>query len=186
MLTLAIRCANQLINKYKAYRHADQRVDMLVVRLEAIWVRSMEQIIALRDIWNSLPAPYQIHQKRVLQILCPMLQNALLSVEQLTESTPTQKVVLGYKLNPLRRWKKAEYSLIEASLCSTIEDLESWRRRFDPSWYLIIRIASAMIDSTLAKSSRGASNPLSSVRLIREELNLAEARRSRCFDLLAT
>ena len=142
--------------------------------MEGVWVRSTEQIVILRDIWNSLPESYQYHQERIVQNLFVRLQNAALRIRNLGAANASQNTLLGYRMDPFGHRKKAKYSLMETSLTSTIDDLEAWQRQFDPSWYLIIRIANTTIDKTLTKSQKYLTNAVPSLQRIREQIKQSE------------
>ena len=84
---------------------------------------------------------------------------------------------MGLKFESLGPWKRARYCLIESSLQVVLDDLEAWQRRFDPSWYLIIRIANSGVDNALTGVSKGT-NAVSSLQLIRRELQKKSASKS--------
>lgn len=52
-------------------------------------------------------------------------------------------------LDFVARVRKGKYVLVKSALDEVIRDMEAWRGRFDPLWYLILRIASPMIDNAL-------------------------------------
>ncbi|KAI9662223.1 MAG: hypothetical protein M1821_008389 [Bathelium mastoideum] len=51
--------------------------------------------------------------------------------------------------NKTKKKGKAVYALLKEHLEQALHDMESWQRRFDPSWYLILRVASERIDKEL-------------------------------------
>lgn len=168
------RCGKTLVSKWQTYKNTSQRITQLVTRLEGIWIRSEEQITALQDIWDFLPTPYQLHQQRILRELYPKLQTAIHEITDLTGVEQNNQHSLAATLDSLSWRKRAKYSLLETHLLLLVDELEAWQRRFDPSWFLIIRIANTGIDAALTKTaertSREAANVLPTLQRIRREL----------------
>ena len=54
--------------------------------------------------------------------------------------------------------RKGKYVLIKEALDDTIRDLEDWQRRFDPSWFLIMRMATPVIDQQLREAKMRANS----------------------------
>ena len=162
------------MNKWQTYKDAHQRIAQLVIRLEGIWIRSEEQIKALQDIWEFLPTSYQLHQQRILRELYPKLQVAIHDVTRLAETEQNGQHGLVAKFDTFNWRKRAKYTLHEASLLFVLDGLEAWQRRFDPSWFLIIRIANTGIDTALSKTaermSREGASVLPVLQRIRREL----------------
>lgn len=55
----------------------------------------------------------------------------------------------------VKRWK---YVLIKECLDESIEDLASWQRMFDPSWFLILKVSSPFIDQELNRNKSAVSS----------------------------
>ena len=172
------RCGKALVSKWQTYKDAHQRIAQLVTRLEGIWIRSEEQIKALQDIWEFLPISYQRHQQRILQELYAQLQTATHDVTGLARTEQNAQHGFVVKLDTFNWRKRAKYTLHEASLLLVLDGLEAWQRRFDPSWFLIIRIANTGIDTALSKTaertSREGASILPIVQRIRRELQKRE------------
>jgi hypothetical protein len=83
--------------------------------------------------------------------------------------------------------KRGKYALVKESLDGLIKDLEDWQRRFDPSWFLIMLIASPVVDEQLQKAhsdqlaavslSSTAHSALTAYSLRRSPLSLADGLR---------
>jgi hypothetical protein len=72
--------------------------------------------------------------------------------------------------------RRLKYTWERTTLNTVVSNLEDWQRRYDPSWFLIMRIADPVIDQQLAaqeaeqaQSATPAQGPASSVSQGRDE-----------------
>lgn len=134
-------------------------------------MKTEHQIEILRKIWNTLEGRLQNYQGQVLQHLQIKLQTATIEIDGVIgvkrEDDTFLPTKLGGKKGPLKR---AKILAIEECLEKTIAELEEWRKRFDPSWLLIARIANRDIDRQLTVDSKGPLNALSLLKSIRDAL----------------
>jgi hypothetical protein len=80
--------------------------------------------------------------------------------------------------NIFRKFGRWKYALANKALNALMTELEAWQSRFDPSWYLIARIASKVLDPVLAESWRDreqVSNSNSNARPLENMLALRKA-----------
>jgi hypothetical protein len=49
-------------------------------------------------------------------------------------------------------WQKLKHAFVKERLDELIQELETWQKRFDPTWYLIILISNSSIDSELCNA----------------------------------
>lgn len=110
--------------------------------IEAHWLRIEYQIETLRQVWDKLDNRLQVHQNHVLSVLQKKLQIAVdlldgLVGENIQDGSAIKKTI--YKSGGAKRLKYASHA--KESLNCVIEDLEKWERIFDPSWFLLARIA---------------------------------------------
>lgn len=69
------------------------------------------------------------------------------------------------------RVNKGAFALtLKESLNATINDLDQWHSRFDPSWFLIARISNKNVDHQLADHRASRSDTVSTVKSLRSEL----------------
>ena len=112
----------------------------------------------LKKIWVSLDGRVQIHQNHVLALLQEKLQNAITVVDGLgttPDDEPTLKGLIGMKGDS----KKLKYAIhVKERLDKIVTDLEEWQKRFDPSWYLLARVANPAIDRHMMRK-RGSLTP---------------------------
>jgi hypothetical protein len=61
------------------------------------------------------------------------------------------------------RANKTSFVLKKDTLDGVINDLEKWQRRFDPSWFLLMKIANPIIDRELDRAKQGQSGTITTV-----------------------
>ena len=109
---------------------------------------------------------------------------AVLAEKLSSASTTLQKVVdrntgaKGFFEFPLKV-RRNKWLLEKKSLDAVIHELEDWQRRFDPSWFLIMRLANPIVDHQLqvaraALPAPSSSNPSSSRTKAQSPLSLAD------------
>jgi hypothetical protein len=89
----------------------------------------------------------------VLAALKRLLEKAKHKTESLTKRVNDTTRADKQKLK-IKRWK---YVIVKPFLDATIRDLVQWQKIYDPSWFLIIRIADPLIDRELQKSKTARS-----------------------------
>lgn len=57
--------------------------------------------------------------------------------------------VLGIDVNRPPKRAKATYAILKDSLDKTLAEMEQWQKRFDPSWYLVLRLQDRRVDRKL-------------------------------------
>lgn len=100
----------------------------------------------LSEIWNALPEAVQDHQYHVLELLQERLCTAVARLEELGPKDTASSNEISIR-NAIRAridspaFIKLKYvGYLKSRLQETLADLESWHHRFDPSWYLLIRL----------------------------------------------
>ena len=158
-----------MIRKYQAFKHANDRIAELIIRIEGVWVKTETQIETLLDIKDSIKETLVVFQGACLRRLLAKLRLATAEIQALTGPDPDPLSLLNLSISvaPLR---KAQYSLAEKHLRGTVQDLEAWHAIFDPSWFLIGRIADSRIDSALVQRTgkQKAQKEVSAVKAIRD------------------
>lgn len=98
------------------------------------------------------------HRRILNELLCQFASKLSLAVTKLQSVQKKESeakpgfFAFTYKVN------KAQYILKKDTLDRIIEDLEKWQRLFDPSWFLLMRISSPIIDAELDKAKKAQSN----------------------------
>ena len=169
----ASRLANQALSTCKAYRNAPADLAKKVVILESVWVRVETQLQVVcrmsdQGLWNDELADCHF---ALLQQLHGTLLQAASQLDMAASAIESDRNSIFRKFG---HWK---YALTNKTLDALMAELEAWQARFDPSWYLIARIASRLLDPVLADSCshrRGDPNsqagPLENMLALRQAL----------------
>ncbi|KAG9239395.1 hypothetical protein BJ875DRAFT_189723 [Amylocarpus encephaloides] len=132
----SINLANRALKTYRAFRTADEGIDEKLVLLEAHWVKLEVQLNFLKKISGQLEGGFAQSQFDLLQKLQGKLVQATSRIEMLASKGS----------------RKLKYAVVRDGLDELMAELEAWESRFDPTWYLIIRMSSVAIDSALGDS----------------------------------
>jgi hypothetical protein len=149
----------------QAYKHADREVSESILAIEGVWLKTETQVEEIRKIWDSLEERVQVHQNHVLSLLYERLESAITIIHGLNTHNSDEanlKSLLGMKGDP-RRLKYAFYA--KGKLEKIAKDLDEWHRRFDPSWYLLARVATPAIEAPMTTMRP---NPSKELRIIQE------------------
>ncbi|KAJ9503192.1 hypothetical protein H2202_001346 [Exophiala xenobiotica] len=171
---ICIKLANDLVHKYHTYKSAGKDIEDIIVRIEGSWLRTEAQIGVLLKILNSIDHALLAYQYACLERLWRQLCLATIEVENLTESN-LNTVNLGDLSLSIRPIKKARYVRLSKHLQKLVADLTLWRDEFDPSWYLIGRIADSNIDKLLQPEphTQAPQDEISAVGAIRKAIQAA-------------
>ncbi|KAI9788349.1 MAG: hypothetical protein M1816_006952 [Peltula sp. TS41687] len=168
---LCIKYGRLLLSKYRDYKNADRDVAELILSIEHHWLKLEVQIDLLRSIWGELGPSMQIHQNSVLRLLQCKLQEATVLADSAI-GQPDMENSIKQVLKKKVHIRKGAFALtIKENLVKTIYDLEKWHTRFDPSWYLIIRISSKNVDHHLTDQRASQYDTVSTMRSLRQELD---------------
>ncbi|KAI8623725.1 hypothetical protein F5Y19DRAFT_457253 [Xylariaceae sp. FL1651] len=119
------------MKSYQTWKEADKEVSEQCLAIEYVWIKTKLQIQVMDDI---LP-PDSKHRKLVddsARVLSGKLLDAVAAIDDVIKRKPgVQQITI----------KKPKYLLLRETIDRVIRDLEDWQRRFDPSWFLILRIA---------------------------------------------
>lgn len=137
-----IRYGAILVQRCSAFAHAETELLERSVRVKNYWVRAETQLKLVRNIAHTLDEEHQIVQQETLELLASKLKIAVSSIQSVTKT----KDVDGEPIQKIQRWK---YALLQQKIDGAIQDLELWQKMFDPSWYLIMKAATAQIDAEL-------------------------------------
>lgn len=164
------------------WKHADREVEQRVVIVESCWDRTKRQV----DFMSRLTPIMDDDLRRVMDDMLNQLSLSLsLSINNLEtvvwRDSLTRPGLLGFG----SRAKKASWVWKKDALDTTVVSLEAWQRRFDPSWFLLMKIASPVVDSELARAralegskrthgpATAARNPLALATNLRDMLLLS-------------
>lgn len=146
------RSAQEIKEICRRFKAHDREIDEKTVLVEAVWVRIEIQMRFLSKISSTLDEELTKSQLSLLRILEGKLLQAItqLRIEssgnEINERSPKQKIA-----DYLKKWKWA----IKDSLGGLVIELETWHRRFDPTWYLMILNSNQMLDRELQNAKDG-------------------------------
>jgi hypothetical protein len=170
------RYGKSLVESYNSFKAAEREISEQALSLTGRWRRISLQLQILKEIWSSLDEEHQRLQDEVLQILVQKLQHAVL---QISKAETRHDGVGSGRLSRLKQWKYA--FTVKEILHSVIDDLKEWQAIFDPSWYLIIRVASPLIDVELARPRQPSETALSVANRLRQALTTKPQLNERIF-----
>ncbi|KAF1821465.1 uncharacterized protein K489DRAFT_395180 [Dissoconium aciculare CBS 342.82] len=110
--------------------------------MQVQWTRTQIQLEITQRIWPSLSEAHQAVQTETLNILNAKLKAAQSKLQGLLKERTD-----GGKEIAVKRWK---YMFVKPTLDETIKSLDRWQRMYDPTWYLMIKIADPLVDKELA------------------------------------
>lgn len=157
------------MQKFKAYRNADQQTRESTLTVEGHWLRIEDQMSFLQQIWHTFNEQLKVHYLKVFQVLQGKLQKSIdliAHVVGLSEDDASMPNLL-YKRGRLRRGKFA-WSAKEC-IDRAIRELDEWHSTFDPSWYMIRCISNNLIDDQLAKLQTPVTSPVSVLKSMRDD-----------------
>ncbi|KAJ5520804.1 hypothetical protein N7463_001257 [Penicillium fimorum] len=166
-----------IIKKYKDFKEAENEIQERVTSIQATWRKISQQLGLLKRVWGTLDEDFRDLQERMLRILQTKLDSAVSQISKLEKRSPSRS-------RGQEKRKAARYALdIKKSLDTAILDLQVWERKFDPTWFLILRATSPnitpAIDESLTKSPD--TTTLSAARHIRDALKEEPKRRTSVF-----
>ncbi|KAL3472587.1 hypothetical protein BJX99DRAFT_272820 [Aspergillus californicus] len=136
-----------LVSLCHAYKNYDAGLDEIILAIQNAWLKMDVQLKALTTLWDKLQPQLQA-----------LYHDALTRLQvKLVAAYGSFKVTHGKSDVALHVRQKLKVVYLKRQLTQTVADLEEWQRRFDPSWYLITRIASPGVDEGLkVQNARGA------------------------------
>ncbi|KAJ9603238.1 hypothetical protein H2200_012016 [Cladophialophora chaetospira] len=150
---LCFKYGNLLVELYTSFKAAESRLKEHIVRLETVWFRTTSQLQVLKSVWQSLNPTHQQIQNQIVDILAGKLKIAVSRIEGVIKkdaNTPSE--IPGR----VRRWK---YALLKEGLDKSLDEIETWQRIFDPSWFFIMQTAASVIDDELSAADQGSTSP---------------------------
>lgn len=119
----------------------------------------------INRIWESLDEEHQSIQTRIFQVLIEKLSITISKLEKCSKKR-SGKQGTEREVTEVRRWK---YVLTKQCLDESIDDLASWQKMFDPSWFLILKVSDPFIDQELGRKESAVSS-FASLHSIRDAL----------------
>lgn len=147
------RCGKVVIEICQTWRNAEDEVTQRITIVENCWTRTRLQIDFIQRISKSLDAEHRRVLNDTLGRLATTLSSAISKIQKVHDKTSDARP--GF-LAFASRVRRGKYVLVKSTLDEVILELEDWQRRFDPSFYLIMRIADPVIDEQLKEATKQA------------------------------
>lgn len=167
VVDICCKWGKKLVGICEAFKHADTQLDENICLLEARWLRIEDQLQMVRKMEPLLDDRHRGVQQRSLEIVLAKLKVAISKLDGLITKPDLAQ-------GPLAKpeVKKLKYAFVKDGLAEAILELERWQQIFDPSWFLMLRIADPQVDSLLAASAhRGLSASLPAAQAMRRAIN---------------
>ncbi|KAK3625663.1 hypothetical protein LTR56_020275 [Elasticomyces elasticus] len=144
IVSTVLKHGNAVVELYLSLKDARSEVDERITQVESHWQRTRVQIEFIERTWTTLRPEHQTNQTEILTLLNSKLKYAERKVQGLVKKNKSATD----DRPKVKRWK---YMFVKSYLDSVISDLAKWQTLYDPSWYLIMAIASPVIDAELGK-----------------------------------
>ncbi|KAK4224560.1 Serine/threonine-protein kinase-transforming protein Rmil [Podospora fimiseda] len=141
---LCLKYGKRLVDAYRVYKSADEKLKDKILIIEAIWHKTAVQIEFVKRVAKMLQEEHCRIHFEVFEMLQGKLRTAISKIEGVLKKNDSEN---GPGVS-LRRWK---FVLIRESLDEVICEMERWQRVFDPTWLLILRVEDQGIDTELSR-----------------------------------
>ncbi len=132
-----------VVSKYRTFKNADSEIYERVLIIEATWSKISQQLDFLNHICGRLNPEHRDLQQRILLTFHNKLEISMLEVNKLEQSS-------GASSSAQRSGRAAKYVLsVKRPLDLAIRRLQAWAAEFDPTWWLILRMADKAIDKEI-------------------------------------
>ncbi|KAI1752060.1 hypothetical protein F4782DRAFT_540595 [Xylaria castorea] len=171
VVDLCFKYGKRLLDLCAAFRGAEQELIERIVRIETGWLRIAKQLEFMQRVEGLMDTYHRNISEMTLEILQSKLKVVTLKLERVMripdEDGDTKCSTESNATVTPRRWK---YALLKESIDKAVEELETWQHTADPSWYLILKIASSQIDQALVRDNEGTTTSFPATKTIRAGL----------------
>lgn len=143
----------ELVALCKAFAHAEARLHESAVRVEACWLKIQLQLEFIRRLEPQLNKIHKNNQQQIVEILLQRLQAANTKLSGLVKKSDALPDGAGEEAITVEV-KRLKYAFRRDGLTDTIHDLELWQGIFDPSWFLMMKLAGPEVDQQLYHMSQ--------------------------------
>ncbi|KAI1125885.1 hypothetical protein F5Y10DRAFT_294262 [Nemania abortiva] len=151
---LSLKYGKRLLELCAAFRGAEKELGERVLRIEAGWMKIANQLDFTQQVEGLMNPDHREVQVMAVDMLQSKLKVVTSRLERVVgmpdKDGDTSSGEDGSTGIIAKKWK---YALFKESIDKAIEELETWQRIADPSWYLILKIANSQIDQTLVKDN---------------------------------
>ncbi|KAI1158867.1 hypothetical protein F5B18DRAFT_667376 [Nemania serpens] len=139
----------KMVEICESWKNADVEVQRRVIIVESAWDRTRRQA----EFMGRVVPIMDDHLSRINDDLLRQLSICLtLAINTLETVVRKDSLARPSLFGFGSRAKKASWVWKKDAIDGIISDLEIWQRRFDPSWFLLMKIADPVLDSELARA----------------------------------
>ncbi|KAH6697422.1 hypothetical protein F5X68DRAFT_272349 [Plectosphaerella plurivora] len=138
-----------LVESCQTWRAAQEELADRIAIIEHAWQRTRMQLEFIERL--TLDEEYRRTLDELARILATRLSAAITAINRAVEKESKKRP--GF-LEFGEGVRKSKYMFVKSAIDDAIKDVEEWQRRFDPSWFLVMRVAGPAIDEEL-KSAKG-------------------------------
>lgn len=147
----------------------------MLITVEGCWIKTEIQLEYVRKIWGKLDRRLQALYEQVFLVLQDKLQASLTRLDSVLRSKG-RDAYISTSSNYQAPVKRVKAAFLKPTIKRTIQDLEFWQKKFDPSWCLITLVADHTIDEHLEQRPAFYNDPTEKLKAIREAMRPENAR----------
>ncbi|WYZ42300.1 hypothetical protein EsH8_V_001195 [Colletotrichum jinshuiense] len=153
VVDVCYKYGTSLVKACQAFKKANTQLGEHILRVEACWLRIEIQLQVVRGLAALMSERHYHVQQQVLEVLLTKLRIADSKLAGLTRSSSSTRIHPAAEMASVKgkAWK---YALLKDSLVEVISELDAWQAIFDPTWFLLMKIASPEVDSQLEVTKR--------------------------------
>ncbi|KAF5631162.1 ankyrin repeat domain protein [Fusarium tjaetaba] len=140
-IDVCIKFGKYLVNACKDYGQADELAHELSVRIHICWFRIASQLEIVKELEDNMTEDQRELQSHILRILQSKLEAATVVISK------------SDRHGSSKRNRALHFVSLRETLESTVTDLESWQKRFEPSWFQIIKTGSTYTEDVLKSAT---------------------------------
>ncbi|KAK3361701.1 hypothetical protein B0T24DRAFT_691680 [Lasiosphaeria ovina] len=162
---LCFKYGKELRDVCSAFKHADAQISERVLRLDNGWLRITHQLNFLRRVSDMMDDEHRQVYDQTLQVFLSKLQIVTSMLKDLHVASWPSAGTFGPEgdtSDACYKPRRFKYARKKESLDKAIEELETWQRTADLSWFLLMLIADPKVDSALATPEEDSNASLSS------------------------
>ncbi|KAK8067331.1 hypothetical protein PG997_014078 [Apiospora hydei] len=142
---LCFKLGVRIAEACETWKNADTEIRERAIRLNLYWAQTRTQIEFIQKVVKTIDKDLLETIDDVLGVLATKLSLASAKLDKLLESPGSAAA----PASSTWKVKRGRYTLTKNAFDAIMDDLEQWQKRFDPCWFLMMRIASPVIDQEL-------------------------------------
>ncbi|CAG8386077.1 unnamed protein product [Penicillium salamii] len=169
---VCLKSGKYLIRKFGDYRNAERDIVDIVLRMKTLWLKTEIQLESIKKLWGSFDPRLQALFDELIGHLQSKLQIASNSLDRVMDGKQCEGGAV----------KKFKAAYFKKSIQQTVQELEDWQGRFEPTWLLITLVTSPAIDRYLEGKNDQTSVPTGKLKELRDAMSRkVEARQGSIF-----